>query len=224
MHEFDGVHSALIEAPMVSQPGFFQVMLKLATSLMKYVKQLAVIVQPTIRRVVQRTDWIAQWNSEDTPFKFYRCCSCSLPSAESQLTHLTYYLGVTKPFQPPVCREAPHTGQTREFAGRTLAVLCSRLLEHLQCAEMPVPQGLSTEVSSEIVGHNNVCRDQAAADGDGGYRVGRETIAISSSSERKVNQAFNPGSYATTLDAGLASSATLRQPWTFERKPDSPHL
>ena len=79
MQEFDGVHSVMIEAPTVSQDGFYQQMLKMVTSLMKHVKQLVVIAQPTIRRVAQRSDWIAQWNSENTPFKFYRCCSCALP-------------------------------------------------------------------------------------------------------------------------------------------------
>ena len=70
MHEFNGVHSVLIEAPMVTQAGFFELMLRMVTLLMQRVKHLAVIVQPTIRRIVQRTDWITQWNNEKTPFKF----------------------------------------------------------------------------------------------------------------------------------------------------------
>ena len=74
--ELTGVTSALIEAPMVSQGDFCTAMFNMTNMLLKYVKHVAVIVQPTIRRVVQRTDWITSWNEkEKAAFRFVRCCS-----------------------------------------------------------------------------------------------------------------------------------------------------
>ena len=114
----------MIEAPLVSHEDLHPIMLMMVTNLLKYVKNVAIAVQPTIRRTVQRADWIGKWNEDSTaPFKFTRVCSCAFPSTDNRTTHITYYVGATANLQMAACNYAPSTGQTREHAGQMLGSL-----------------------------------------------------------------------------------------------------
>ena len=148
----------LIEAPMVTQEGFCATMLKLTAPLLNYVKHIAIMVQPTIRRVVQKTDWITAWNNTETaPFKFYRMCSCAFPSTASQLTHITYYIGATMDLPQSVCIHVPMTGQTREHAGHTLNAICTSLLTMMKCGQCGL-SGSDVNISSSTSASSSASR------------------------------------------------------------------
>ena len=56
--KFKGVHTAIIEAPLASSDDFCSTALNLTIKLTKKVKRVAMIAQPTVRRVAQKTAWI----------------------------------------------------------------------------------------------------------------------------------------------------------------------
>ena len=79
------------------------------------------------------------------------------PTQDSQLTHITYFIGATDLPATKQCSAIPSTGQTREHAGRTLATLRACLLRHLGCGwytpTAAWASNVSTGVSSGVTKH-----------------------------------------------------------------------
>ena len=77
LDELSTAHAVVLEAPPIVTARFEHDMLCLASKIQAQGPEIAIIVQPGLRRRSNKTLWVHRWNRlEHIPFKFRQACSC----------------------------------------------------------------------------------------------------------------------------------------------------
>ena len=77
LDELSSAHAVVLEAPPIVTQRFEHDMLGLVRKAMSQCPNVAIIVQPSLRRKSNKTLWVQRWNRlHDIPFKFRQTCSC----------------------------------------------------------------------------------------------------------------------------------------------------
>ena len=96
LDELSTAHAVVLEAPPIVTARFEHDMLKLVLKIVAQGPEVAVIVQPSMRRRSDRTLWVHRWNRlAQAPFKFRQTCSCKTGNAVPGC-HLTCLIGTTQ--------------------------------------------------------------------------------------------------------------------------------
>ena len=132
LDELSTAHLVVLEAPPNVAARFEHDMLSLVSRIMAQGPEVAVMVQPSLRRKSNKALWIQRWNRlTHAPFKFRQTCSCKA-SHNVPGCHLTCLIGATAAVDMSPCAEVPTLSATShagmEHFGGLLYSLCSCLL------------------------------------------------------------------------------------------------
>ena len=132
LDELSTAHAVVLEAPSIAMQRFEHDMLNLINKITSQCPNLAVIVQPSLRRKSNKTLWISRWNRlHKAPFKFQQTCSCKVGDAVPGC-HMALLIGTTKDINMSPCAEVPTLSATPEAVvrnlGGTLFTLSASLL------------------------------------------------------------------------------------------------
>merc|ERR1711873_348278 len=132
LDELSTAHLVVLEAPPDVAARFEHDMLSLVSRIMAQGPEVAVLVQPSLRRRSNRTLWVHRWNSlAHAPFKFRQTCSCKAGNNVPGC-HLTCLVGATTAIDMSPCAEVPTLSVTPSSCvlslGGLLFSLCSCLL------------------------------------------------------------------------------------------------
>ena len=121
-------HLVAIDVPANSQPHFEHKLLKAVAKIRNTGPHVAVIVQPSLRKLTQRSTWVYAWNQmKHRPFTFKQTCSCCMGDG-SPGCHFVYFIGCTYPVSFDACNEVLTLGATPEATSsqvlRLLFCLC----------------------------------------------------------------------------------------------------
>ena len=111
LDELSTAHAVVLEAPSIAMQRFEHDMLNLTNKITSQCPNLAVIVQPSLRRKSNKTLWVSRWNRlHKAPFKFQQTCSCKLGNAVPGC-HMALLIGTTKGIDMSPCAEVPTLGK-----------------------------------------------------------------------------------------------------------------
>ena len=132
LDELSTAHLVVLEAPPNVAARFEHDMLSLVSRIMAQGPEVAVMVQPSLRRKSNKTLWVHRWNRlTRAPFKLRQTCSCKA-SNNVPGCHLTCLIGATTAIDMSPCAEVPTLSATPlacvESLGGLLYSLCSCLL------------------------------------------------------------------------------------------------
>ena len=132
LDELSTAHLVVLEAPPNGAARFEHDMLSLVSRIMAQGPEVAVMVQPSLRRKSNKTLWVHRWNRlTSAPFKFRQTRSCKA-SNNVPGCHLTCLIGATTAIDMSPCAEVPTLSATPsacvESLGGLLYSLCSCLL------------------------------------------------------------------------------------------------
>ena len=166
LDELSTAHIVVLEVPPTAAARFEHDLLRLVARIRAQGPEVAVIVQPSLRKKSNKTLWIHRWNRlSHVPFKFYQTCSCKVGNAVPGC-HLTCLVGATKTTNMSPCSEVPTLSVTSESRmqslGGLLFSLCSCLLSNpgdgRSALQPPPSQRLGCNlVSSAPLGVATIC-------------------------------------------------------------------
>ena len=128
-HEFSTAHVAMLEVPPSVAPLYEHKLLDTISRLHAAGPEVAVIVQPSLRRRSDKSLWVHKWNYlRKAPFRFYRTCSCQLGN-NVKGCHFAIYVGATwrLPFGP--CAELPTLAATSAASLQSLGGTISAIAQ-----------------------------------------------------------------------------------------------
>ena len=111
-HELSAAHVAVLEVPPSVAPLYEHKLLDMVSRVRAAGPEVAIIVQPSMRRRSDKSLWVHKWNHlQHAPFRFFRTCSCQLGNVVDGC-HFATYIGATwrLPFGP--CAELPTLAAT----------------------------------------------------------------------------------------------------------------
>ena len=112
LDELSTAHAVVLEAPPNVAARFEHDMLRLVSRIMARGLEVAVIVQPSLRRKSNKTLWVHRWSRlARAPFKFCQTCSCKTGNVVPGC-HLTCLVGATTAIDMSPCAEAPTLSAT----------------------------------------------------------------------------------------------------------------
>ena len=110
LDELSQAHLVAIEIPPLALKGFKHNLLHLIAKIRAIGPQVAIIVQPSLRRQTQHAQWTHRWNKLDNrPFQLIQTCSCQLGN-KGQAGHFPILLGVTYTAELASCPRVPTPG------------------------------------------------------------------------------------------------------------------
>ncbi len=132
LHELSLVHLVMLEVPPLSTPRFEHDFLSLVQKIRALGPEIAVIVQPSLRKQTNKALWVHKWNFlPHAPFRFSQTCSCQLGGGTPGC-HFTCYVGNTQQWIPMACPYVPTPCATRDAVllslGTAIHTLCTTLL------------------------------------------------------------------------------------------------
>ena len=140
LDELSTAHAVVLEAPSIVTARFEHDMLALVQKIRTLGPEVAIIVQPSLRRRSNKTLWVHRWNRlHHIPFKFHQTCSCKLGNKVPGC-HLTCLVGATTdkiPMSP--CGEVPTLSATPTASVLSLGGSVSYIALHLRhtlCARL----------------------------------------------------------------------------------------
>ena len=140
LDELSTAHAVVLEAPSIVTARFEHDMLTLVQKIRSIGPEVAIIVQPSLRRRSNKTLWVHRWNRlHNVPFKFCQTCSCKLGNRVPGC-HLTCLVGATTddiPMSP--CGEVPTLSATPTASVLSLGGSVSYIALHLRhtlCARL----------------------------------------------------------------------------------------
>ena len=128
-HEFSTAHVAMLEVPPSVAPQYEHKLLDTISRIRAVGPEVAVIVQPSLRRRSDKSLWVHKWNYlRNAPFRFYRTCSCQLGN-NVKGCHFAMYIGATwrLPFGP--CAELPTLAATSAASLQSLGGTISAIAQ-----------------------------------------------------------------------------------------------
>ena len=82
LDELSTAHAVVLEAPPIVTARFEHDMLSLVSKIVAQGPEVAIIVQPSLRRKSNKTLWVHRWKRlVHAPFKFRQTCSCKTGNA-----------------------------------------------------------------------------------------------------------------------------------------------
>ncbi len=121
LDELSSAHLVAIEIPPVALKGFEHDLLHLVAKIRAIGPQVAIIVQPSLRRQTQQALWTHRWNKLDNrPFQITQTCSCQLGN-RCQGCHFPVLLGTTYPVELASCSRVPTPGAQSLTLQRSLS-------------------------------------------------------------------------------------------------------
>ena len=95
LDELSQAHLVAIEIPPLALKGFEHNLLHLIAKIRAVGPQVAIIVQPSLRRQTQQALWTHRWNKLDNrPFQLIQTCSCQLGN-KCQGCHSRFLVGLS---------------------------------------------------------------------------------------------------------------------------------
>ena len=112
LDELSTAHAVVLEAPPNVAARFEHDMLRLVSRIIAQGLEVAVIVQPSLRRKSNKTLWVHRWNClAHAPFKFCQTCSCKAGNNVPGC-HLACLVGATTAIDMSPCAEVPTLSAT----------------------------------------------------------------------------------------------------------------
>ena len=110
--EFSQAHVAVLEVPPSVSPSYEHKLLDVISRIKAAGPEVAVIVQPSMRRRSDKSLWVHKWNQlRHAPFRFRRTCSCQTGNAVPGC-HFALYIGATCQLDCGPCAELPTLSAT----------------------------------------------------------------------------------------------------------------
>ena len=121
LDELSSAHAVVLEAPPIVTQRFEHDMLNFVRKVMSQCPNLAIIVQPSLRRKSNKALWVHRWNRlHNAPFRFRQTCSCKTGNVVPGC-HLTCLVGTTREeIQMSPCAEVPTYCATSLAAAQSL--------------------------------------------------------------------------------------------------------
>ena len=127
MTEFASNDLVEFEVPPFATAGFEKEFLNVVNCIHSQGPQVAVIVQPSLRKTKPQCLWVSKWNAlENIPFKFKQTCSCKMGDPVPGC-HFMCYVGTTYEFLCETCQEVPTPTACPETLGRSLGGMLATL-------------------------------------------------------------------------------------------------
>eukprot|EP00974_Lingulodinium_polyedra_P088105 8543608-Lingulodinium_polyedra.AAC.1 len=105
LHELSSAHAVVLEAPPIVTPRFEHDLLHLVTRIRAVGPEVAVIVQPSMRKRPNKTLWVTKWNLlPHAPFKFHQTRSCKTGNSVPGC-HFTCLVGASRAIHLDPCAE-----------------------------------------------------------------------------------------------------------------------
>jgi len=112
LQELSTAQLVVIEAPPITVPRFEHDFLAMIQKIRTLGPEVAVIVQPSVRRKSNKTLWVLKWNNlHHAPFRFYQTCSCQTGNTVKGC-HLTCLVGTSSNVRCSPCSEVPTSSAT----------------------------------------------------------------------------------------------------------------
>ena len=157
LHELSTAHLVMLEVPPFATPRFEHEFLILIQKIRALGPDIAVMVQPSLRKQTSKALWVHKWNFLPcAPFQFTQTCSCQLGGGVPGC-HFTCFVGNTKHWIPMTCQHIPTPCAGRDTVllslGTAIHTLCTTLLRDSRSTRTYhlVPSGLPEGSRSQNV-------------------------------------------------------------------------
>ncbi len=132
LHELSKAHLVMLEVPPVAAHRFEHDLLAVVQKVRLLGPEVAIIVQPSLRKRTNKTIWVHKWNFlPQAPFKFSQTCSCQMGDGAPGC-HFTCYVGNTQHNKFGACQAVPTPTASPDAVqlglSGTIHTLCAVLL------------------------------------------------------------------------------------------------